>query len=144
MFKRPFQMVLIDDEPAIVEILSECIQDMFPDTFNIAVFSDPMKALDYIENQGVTIVVTDVSMPKINGDHVNLKIKQMNRGIQTIILTGNQNYSIAVTCFRDGADGYIQKPFELEEVQDTIGTVLHSLLNWEKVFTAATHAREAS
>ena len=138
MFKRPFKMVLIDDEPEIVEILSECIKDMFPSTFDIAVFSDPEAALKYIENEGVTVVVTDVSMPKINGDHVNLKVKQMGVGIQTIILTGNQNMSTAMTCFRDGANGYIQKPFDMEEVQDSIQAVLNSLLSWEKVFAANT------
>lgn len=144
MFSRPFKMVLVDDEPEIVDILSECIKDIFPDVFSIEQFTDPLKAWDYIEKEGVTIVITDVSMPQINGDHLNLKIKQLQHGIQTIILTGNQNYSTAVTCFRDGANGYIAKPFEMDDVQKTIQNSLDALISWEKVFHRVTHQPKAA
>ncbi|SMF38286.1 response regulator [Pseudobacteriovorax antillogorgiicola] len=145
MLHRPFKMVLVDDEPEIIDILSECIQDMFPGIFEVKIFSDPVNALEYIKEEAVLIVITDVRMPHINGDHLNLKIKQLGKGVQTIILTGNQSYMTAITCFRDGANGYISKPFEMVDIQKTIQSVLETILSWEKVFEKVTHqVKEAS
>ena len=143
MFQRPFKMALVDDEPEIVDILSECIKDMFPNVFDIAIFSDPVDALAYVEREAVLVLITDVRMPHINGDHLNLKVKQLQKGVQTIILTGNKSYTTSITCFRDGANGYIAKPFEMEDIQKTIQNVLDNIISWEKVFEKVTH-KEAS
>lgn len=138
MFNRPFPMVIVDDEQDIVDVLNDCISDIFPGIFSISVFNNPHEAFDFIKVNPVLIVITDVKMPFLNGDHLNLKIKQLGRGIQTIILTGNQNYTTTVTCFRDGANGYISKPFEADSIQTTIQRCIDSLESWEKVFSRFT------
>ncbi len=135
MFVHPFKMAIVDDEQDIAMVLSDCIHDMFPDVFSIKFFDNPQIAFEFIKANSVLIVITDVKMPSLNGDHLNLKIKQLSRGIQTIILTGNQNYTTTMTCFRDGANGYIAKPFEMETIRTTIQRCIDSLEAWDEVFS---------
>jgi len=98
------------------------------------------KALEFIETNPVRIVVPAVRMPRVNGDQVILRVKQMGRGIKTVIITGNMSYTKAITCYNDGADGFIQKPFNPAEIQTTFQRVLACMESWEEVFRKIAHS----
>jgi len=134
VFSKPYLMVMIDDQQDLSDILAEYVQDMFPEAFTIQSFQDPEAALEFIEKNPVRIVVTDVRMPRLNGDVINLRVKQMGRGIKTLIITGNMSYTKAVTCYNDGADAFIQKPFNPKEIRTTFQRVLDCMESWEEVF----------
>lgn len=134
VFQKPYLMVMVDDQQDLSEILSEYVDDMFPETFNIKSYNDPEAALEFIDKNPVSIVVTDVRMPRLNGDVINLRVKQMGRGIKTVIITGNMSYTKAITCYNDGADAFIQKPFNPKEIRTTFQRVLDCMEAWEEVF----------
>lgn len=79
VFNKPYLMVMVDDQEDLSDILSEYLEDMCPGAFTIQSFLDPENALEFIEKNPVRIVVTDVRMPRMNGDKVNLRVKQMGR-----------------------------------------------------------------
>ncbi|HYX35973.1 MAG TPA: response regulator [Oligoflexus sp.] len=141
MFSKPYLMVMVDDEQDLSEILAEYVEDMFPRAFAITAFQDPEAALAFIDKNPVRIVVTDVRMPRLNGDQVNLRVKQMGRGIKTLIITGNMSYTKAVTCYNDGADAFIQKPFNPTEIRTTFQRVLDCMESWENVFRKIAHTK---
>jgi DNA-binding NtrC family response regulator len=141
VFNKPYLMVMVDDQEDLSDILSEYLEDMCPGAFTIQSFHDPEKALEFIEKNPVRIVVTDVRMPRLNGDQINLRVKQMGRGIKTVIITGNMSYTKAVTCYNDGADGFIQKPFNPKEIRTTFQRVLDCMESWEEVFRKIAQAR---
>lgn len=142
MLQRPFKLLIVDDEPEVANVLSDCIKDLFPEAFDITIKIDAVEAFNYIKTERVLIAITDVNMPKINGDDLNLKIKGLHQGVRTIILTGGSSYMTAITCFRDGADGYISKPFQIDEIDETIQRTLDLILSWEKVFKKVTYANK--
>lgn len=141
VFSKPYQVVIIDDQPDLSDILSEYIEEMFPGTFQAKTFNNPEEALQFIEKEPVCIVATDVRMPRLNGDQINLRVKQLGRGIKTVIITGNLSYTKAITCFNDGADAFIQKPFNPNEIRITFQRVLDGIEAWDEVFRHIVHAK---
>lgn len=141
MFKKPYLLVLIDDQKDMCELLAEYVDDLFPGTFSAKAFDDPEAALEYVEQNPVSIVVTDVKMPRMNGDQINMRVKQMGRGIRTIMITGNMSYTKAMTCFNDGADAFIQKPFDQKQIRTTFRRVLDCIEAWEEVFRHIAQAK---
>jgi DNA-binding NtrC family response regulator len=139
MFNKPYLMVIVDDERDLAGVLAEYIDDMFPGVFASHFFDEPAAAVDFIEQNPVRVVVTDVRMPGLNGDQINLRVKQMGRGIKTVIITGNLSYTKAVTCYNDGADAFIQKPFNPSEIRSTFQRVLDCIESWEEVFRTIAH-----
>jgi len=144
MLQRPFKILIVDDDPDVSEILSSWIDDIFPKVFDITILKDPLKALTFTKNNGFLIVITDVNMPNVNGESLNLQLKNLNQGVRTIILTGGYSYMTAITCFRDGADGFISKPLNPSEIEETLQRVLDTILSWETVFKKVTDARKTS
>ncbi len=134
VFNKPYLMVIIDDQQDLSEILADYVAEIFPETFSVKTFTDPQAALEFVEKNPVAIVATDVRMPRMNGDQINMRVKQFGRGIKTIIITGNMSYTKAITCFNDGADAFIQKPFNPKEIRTTFQRVLDCIESWEEVF----------
>jgi DNA-binding NtrC family response regulator len=141
VFSKPYLMAIIDDQKDLSEILSEYVADIFPGAFTTQSFQDPEAALAFIEKNPVRIVVTDVRMPRLNGDQINLQVKQMGRGIKTVIITGNMSYTKAITCYNDGADAFIQKPFNPKEIRTTFQRVLDCMESWEEAFRNIVHSK---
>ncbi|MCX6128916.1 MAG: response regulator [Proteobacteria bacterium] len=133
MFQKPYSLVILDDDQDVSDVLADYIHELFPDVFKIQTFDDPKLALKFIETNSVRLVFTDVRMPGLTGDQVNLQIKQMGQGIKTIIITGIISREQALNYYNQGVDAFVQKPFIPKEVQATIQRILDNIAAWEDV-----------
>lgn len=84
----PFNIVYIDDE---VELL-----ELFKDTFEsneiiIKTFSDPVLALEYLNNHNPDLIFIDYRLPNINGDKLALKMKET---IPKALITGDLSVTL--------------------------------------------------
>ncbi|WP_141734898.1 response regulator [Oligoflexus tunisiensis] len=141
MFSKPYLMVIVDDERDLAGVLAEYLEDMFPGVFAAHFFNEPEGAINFVETNPVRVVVTEVRMPGMDGDQINLRVKQMGRGIKTVIITGNLSYTKALTCYNDGADAFIQKPFNPSEIRSTFQRVLDCIESWEDVLRNIAHEK---
>ena len=85
----PRNLVFIDDNETIVGIIEMELTEFY----NTTAFTDPELALTYIQanKDSIDIVLTDFMMPDMNGLQLVEKVKEINRSIKTIILTGYYN-----------------------------------------------------
>jgi len=77
---------------------------------------DGKEAMSAFENNHVDLVITDVMMPHIDGITLAKKIRQINKDIPIIILTALDSYSDKEKGFTSGADDYMVKPVEMQEM----------------------------
>jgi two-component system, NtrC family, C4-dicarboxylate transport response regulator DctD len=73
-------------------------------------FSDPLEMIKSIEPEWPGIVVTDLTMPKIDGFEVIERIKTIDPDIPIIVLTGNGDIGSVVKALRAGAYDFLEKP----------------------------------
>jgi two-component system, LytTR family, response regulator len=100
--------VAIDDEPLALKVIkshAEKISDLnLKETFN-----NPVKALEYIEQQPVDLVLLDIEMPDLNGIQL---AKLLNRRTKIVFTTAYSHY--AVQGFDLAATDYLLKPLKFE------------------------------
>ena len=89
-------------------------------------------AMDYMENNRVSVVVTDLKMPGADGMDILKFAKQCDPMTQVILVTGFATVESAIEALKSGAFDYIRKPFENVELRCTVERALeHYQLNRE-------------
>lgn len=108
-----FTMLMVDDSPDMCRF----VRDYFRGEYNVITASDGEKAVECLkENEGIDLVVSDVTMPKMDGMELCKFIKSDLRWshIPVILLTGRTDEEFEVQGLKLGADDYITKPFNAE------------------------------
>ncbi len=117
-------VVVIDDN----EMIQMLLQSYLSSEYNVQAYSDASGALFAIDHGVHTdVIVTDLSMPGVDGQELLHKIKNdpKHSHIPVLILSGNEKSDVRINCLMDGADDFIQKPFHPEEVKIRIRRVLN-------------------
>ena len=128
-----YQAVIIDDEPFIVKGLTKAIDWI---GFQIEIGfagTDPVAALEYILANPVNIVITDVSMPVMDGLTLIQKIKDAKPSIYVIVLSAYDNFEYTKTALRCGAENYLLKPLDPDELSDSISQIINHIMEREQL-----------
>ncbi|HPO49015.1 MAG TPA: response regulator [Spirochaetota bacterium] len=101
------RILLLDDEPAIVNILDLILKNH---NYKTSCFTSPLKALESFKTNNFDVVLSDYFMPEINGYDFFKQIRYINPDIPFIFLTANTDLSKIVEFLKEGVDDYILKP----------------------------------
>jgi signal transduction histidine kinase/FixJ family two-component response regulator len=104
----PFVLV-VDDEPGIAKL---CERLLTRAGFRTMAFTEPKKAMSYMRNERVDLLLVDIRMPEVDGFSVISFAKEQQPDIATLIMTGFGTVETAIKALRKGVDGLILKPFE--------------------------------
>jgi len=110
---NPEKILLVDDEPSI---LSSFSLDFRYEGYKVSTASAGEKAIDALRTGHFDLLITDLVMPGIDGIGVLQAAKKINPDISSIILTGYGDMSSAVEALRLGADDYLIKPCDFDEL----------------------------
>jgi len=114
-------VVIVEDDTNMRELIYRILTDM---DIRLFAFESAQEALDFIEENRVAVVITDLKMPRIDGNHVLKFAHQCNAHTQVILVTGFATVDSAVETLKAGAFDYVCKPFENIELQHTVGLAL--------------------
>ena len=104
---------MVDDEPAIRDLISEVLKIA---DYDFATIGDGVEALNMIRKEKFDLIILDVNLPKLDGFAVLEKVRE-NAPTQPIIMISARTEKDDVTHgLRLGADDYIRKPFSVEEL----------------------------
>jgi two-component system, response regulator YesN len=115
-----FKVLIVDDEPLIREGIAEGIawQELQCETPFCA--ENGMEAINIIKENRVDIVITDIKMPGMTGLELSKWIKENCGYINTLILTGYDDFKFAQSAIRYGVVDFILKPTKLEEIEAAV------------------------
>ena len=114
------RVVVADDDPDIVDIL---VFNLSAAGYEVASAADGVAALELVGASRPDLVVLDIMMPKMDGLEVlaALKAEPETKEIPVVMLTARASDSDLWEGWDAGADYYITKPFDLEELLRFIG-----------------------
>jgi len=117
------KILLVDDEAPIVSMVKQQLERM---GYQVTARTASLEALEIFRNQPdfFDLVITDLTMPNMTGDHLTLEIKRLRSDIPVILCTGFSdkiNPEIAVAM---GIDAYIFKPVVKQDIDAAIRKVL--------------------
>ncbi|OYU97029.1 MAG: two-component system response regulator [Bacteroidetes bacterium B1(2017)] len=119
-------LLALDDELSILKILDF----YFNKNYNVVAKQNGKEALEWMQ-QGVIpdVIIADVNMPEINGLEFIRQIRSSGffKDVPLIMLSGNEGSSDKIKCLKAGADDYLIKPFNPEELEARIDNIFRRL-----------------
>jgi two-component system response regulator PilR (NtrC family) len=111
------KILVVDDEKSMCEFLEIMLKK---DGYEVTSTTSGEEALELLDNNLYSMVLTDVKMPGVNGFEVLRKTKEVSPDTVVIMITAYGSPEGAVTAIKEGAYDYVTKPFRVEEVKLTI------------------------
>jgi two-component system cell cycle sensor histidine kinase/response regulator CckA len=116
-------VMFVDDEPMLVNVFC---QGLIKLGYKAKGFTDPRKALDFFVNnkEDVKLVVTDTTMPYINGIELSVNMLQRKPGLPIILCTGFTTLISAEEAAKKGIRDFIMKPYTTKDLAARIRHLL--------------------
>jgi len=124
-----YKVVIIDDEPIIVEGISRMINWEHFQCKIVATANDGMEGAEIIREFAPHIVITDISMPDMDGLTMIAGVKSEFPEMEISILTGFRKFEYAQKALHMGVTRFLLKPSNLEEIEEAIVTMVQNLQN---------------
>ncbi len=116
------KVVVIDDSPDIVEVVSLCFQLRWSGATVVSA-NNGNKGLDLIEAESPDLVILDIGLPDMDGFQVLREIRRFSQ-VPVIMLTVRDEDTDVVRGLELGADDYVTKPFSHIELMARVQAVL--------------------
>ena len=113
------RILIVDDEPLIVEVLSE----HFKPAYDIETATNGADAVTAVLRARPDAVLLDINMPQMNGVEVLKDIKRIDETIPVIMVTANEQVSLAADALKTGAFGYVPKPFDFRYLDHMLAAI---------------------
>ncbi len=126
-------LLMVDDSADMCRF----VRDYFRKDYNVITASNGEQAVACLEeNDGIGLVVSDVTMPKMDGLELCRRVKTDLRWshIPVILLTGRRSEEIEVEGLKLGADDYITKPFNVETLRLRVKKLIEKKENRQRQF----------
>src|SRR6478735_4676885 len=117
----PAHILVVDDEPAITDLLATALRYM---GYRVSTAASGRDALDAAASAAPDLVVLDVMLPDLDGFEVCRRLREQRDFVPVIFLSARDSEDDRVTGFVRGGDDYVTKPFSLEELTLRIGALL--------------------
>ena len=106
------RILLVDDEPDIVETVSFMLQSR---NYQVSIASGGQEGLEKAKNEHPDLLLLDIMMPDLDGYDVCMKLKadEDTKDIPIIMLTAKGESEAVLKSHSLGADDYVVKPFSL-------------------------------
>ena len=106
------KILVVEDDKEINKLVSGFLES---NGYEVISLFDGLKATDTVKDEGIDLAILDLMLPYKNGDMVLSEIRKVSN-IPVIIVSAKETTQNKIDLLRLGADDYMTKPFDLEEV----------------------------
>ncbi|MFP8885638.1 response regulator transcription factor [Streptomyces mangrovi] len=117
----PARVLVVDDEPAVREALRRSLAF---EGYETELAADGLEALRRVEAYRPDLVILDVLMPRMDGLTAARRLRARGETVPVLMLTARDTVGDRVTGLDAGADDYLVKPFELDELLARVRALL--------------------
>ncbi len=116
-------IIVIDDEEVIRFTLQKKLSRL---GYHVISLEKAEDALYLIKNdeQSIDLIISDIKLRKMDGIELLRRVKALDEPIPVMLITGHGNVEDAVTALRFGANDFIRKPFDINDVASSVRAIL--------------------
>lgn len=107
------QVLVVEDEVRLAEAIAEILKEQ---KYVVDVVHDGTDGLDYALSDQYDVIILDVMLPKLNGFQVVKSLREAKNSTPIVMLTAKDEVTDKVAGLDYGADDYMTKPFDAEEL----------------------------
>ncbi|EQC46252.1 response regulator [Bacteriovorax sp. Seq25_V] len=141
-FTRPYRIVLIDDDPEMLNLMWKQLSSVSEADISISAFSNPDEAMSFIRSHLVHIVITDIHLEFTSGADVISNCINLQRGLQIIGVTADTSIMTAIECFNRGAKYLLTKPLPKGQLIKIVSKCISFLNDWHEILADRLHSDE--
>jgi CheY-like chemotaxis protein len=125
MFRGTGTILLIDDEKMILDVGCELLEEL---GYTVLSALSGQEALQIFQENStkIDLVIMDMIMPGMSGGEAFDRLRNINQDIKVLLSSGYSLKGQATQILRRGCDGFIQKPFNLNQLAEKIGSIIGS------------------
>lgn len=125
-----YTILIVDDDMAINDMLVKYLRKNGYITYSAY---SGTEALLFLEKQKVNLIILDLMLPGLSGEQVLVEIKK-TKNVPVIGLSAKEDSKSKIFLLKNGADDYVTKPFDIEELLARIETILRRI--YENQYTS--------
>ncbi len=119
---KNINILIVDDDSSLRNMLSIILKK---EGFLVKSAENGKTALGYLKKNHIDLIISDIKMPDISGIELLRKVKTINAEIPFILITAFSSTNDAIEAMKLGADDYITKPFNLDELKIIINKSIY-------------------
>jgi two-component system, OmpR family, response regulator MprA len=120
---HPIKILIIEDDPLIIDFLKMGLR---PEGFQIETAKDGLSAIEQFYQNHPDLVILDLRLPGLSGDEVCKRLRA-GSNVPILVLTALDQIEEKVKLFKLGADDYLVKPFNFDELLVRIRALLRRI-----------------
>lgn len=107
------KILVVEDNLELQELFAVVLQN---EGYEVTIANDGIEAFDILEMEHIDIIVTDVMMPRMQGFEMIQELRKMNHNMPILVITAKERLLDKKEGFRVGADDYMVKPIDVNEM----------------------------
>jgi DNA-binding response OmpR family regulator len=125
------KILVVDDEQSICLLL----ENFLSQDYDVVSISDGLEALEWLEENLPDLIISDIQMTKMDGYEflTNVRKRGFTKHTPIIMLSGKSESKERIKCYKLGAQDYLTKPFNPEELEELVKKNLfpiHFSIEW--------------
>ncbi len=125
------KILIIEDDKIISEGLKQALED---EGYQVKCAYDGENGLYMVRTESPELVILDIMMPNMNGFEVTTEVRRQGNGVPIIILSARTESQDKIRGLDLGADDYVSKPFDLDELLARVRRHLKKQIDQEHEF----------
>lgn len=121
------RILIVEDEPALRAQITQAFKD---EGYVAEAAADGEQGLYMAQEYPIDLAVIDLGLPKVSGIDIIKKIRKAGRTVPVLILTARDGWQSKVEGLEAGADDYLVKPFNTEELLARTRALLRRTGGW--------------
>lgn len=118
-------LLIVDDDSQIRSVATEILEEC---GYEIIIAKDGIEALEKFSERidEIKLVLLDLVMPKLDGKHTFIRLKEMKDGVKVLLSSGFQQDSRVKEILDLGVAGFIQKPYTFTKLSEAVYKIIES------------------
>lgn len=110
---KPLRVLLVEDEPQIMKMMK---LNLTLEGYEVVACEDGKEAIQIVQNQNFNLIILDIMLPEVSGFQICEQIRLRDSNVGIIFVSAKNSPEDRIKGLKLGADDYITKPFNLEEL----------------------------
>ena len=115
------KILIVDDNPNMSSLLAEMLEVFDYESLRAG---DGLEAIEKVEKNDISLVITDMRMPKMSGLDLLQKIKEKRPDLPVVVISGYALDDEGSNLLSNMADGFLNKPFKMSDIEQLLKQVI--------------------
>lgn len=117
-------IVVVEDDPDVLRVLQRLLSVTYP-AYEVVTAKNGTEALAHVAARPVALIVTDYTMPEMNGIDLTHAVKERSPQTYVVLITAYATPEVERRALQAGVDRFLAKPFKLDQVEVIVHEALH-------------------